>query len=172
MPIEWDAGALQLHLYNGQVSYLVRVLEDGSLGQLHFGAPLAEGRSYRHLGRAGFPGFTNRLDDPIALEYPTSGGGDFRMPALVIDQADGSNVLRLEYVGYRIFPGKAAIAGLPSTYVESAGEATSVEVQLADRPSGIEVLTRIAGLLLAAIAVQLIANSVGDFVTAYNHSAH
>jgi len=32
------------------------------------------------------------------------------------------------------------------------------------RPSGIEVLTRIAGLLLAAIAVQLIADSVGAFI--------
>jgi multiple antibiotic resistance protein len=40
------------------------------------------------------------------------------------------------------------------------------------RPSGIEVLTRIAGLLLAAIAVQLIANAVGDFVTTYTHSIH
>ena len=40
------------------------------------------------------------------------------------------------------------------------------------RPSGIEVLTRIAGLLLAAIAVQLIANAVGDFVTTYTHSVH
>src|SRR5690349_11140731 len=30
------------------------------------------------------------------------------------------------------------------------------------RPSGIEVLTRIAGLLLAAIAVQLIATAIGD----------
>ena len=40
------------------------------------------------------------------------------------------------------------------------------------RPSGIEVLTRIAGLLLAAIAVQLIANAVGAFVTAYQHSPH
>ena len=40
------------------------------------------------------------------------------------------------------------------------------------RPSGIEVLTRIAGLLLAAIAVQLIANAVGAFVTAYEHSPH
>ena len=29
------------------------------------------------------------------------------------------------------------------------------------RPGGIEVLTRIAGLLLAAIAVQLIADAVG-----------
>lgn len=40
------------------------------------------------------------------------------------------------------------------------------------RPSGIEVLTRIAGLLLAAIAVQLIADAVGAFVTTYLHSPH
>jgi multiple antibiotic resistance protein len=35
------------------------------------------------------------------------------------------------------------------------------------RPAGIEVLTRIAGLLLAAIAVQLIADAVAAFVTAH-----
>ncbi|MFC7545154.1 MarC family protein [Plantactinospora sp. GCM10030261] len=35
------------------------------------------------------------------------------------------------------------------------------------RPGGIEVLTRIAGLLLAAIAVQLIADAIGSFVTTY-----
>jgi len=35
------------------------------------------------------------------------------------------------------------------------------------RPAGIEVLTRIAGLLLAAIAVQLIADAVAAFIHAY-----
>jgi multiple antibiotic resistance protein len=35
------------------------------------------------------------------------------------------------------------------------------------RPAGIEVLTRIAGLLLAAIAVQLMADAVAAFVTDY-----
>jgi multiple antibiotic resistance protein len=40
------------------------------------------------------------------------------------------------------------------------------------RPGGIEVLTRIAGLLLAAIAVQLIANAIEAFVTQYLHSPH
>jgi multiple antibiotic resistance protein len=35
------------------------------------------------------------------------------------------------------------------------------------RPGGIEVLTRIAGLLLAAIAVQLIADAVASFVELY-----
>lgn len=38
------------------------------------------------------------------------------------------------------------------------------------RPGGIEVLTRIAGLLLAAIAVQLMAAGVGDFVDAYQRA--
>jgi alpha-galactosidase len=137
--IEWTAATRQLHLRNAQISYLVQVLEDGSIGQLHFGAALAEGRSYRHLGRAGFAGFSNRLDNPVALECPTGGGGDFRMPALTIEQVDGSSVLRLEYVSHRIFPGKAAIPGLPSTYVEADDEATSVEIELADGPSGAAV---------------------------------
>jgi MarC family membrane protein len=38
------------------------------------------------------------------------------------------------------------------------------------RPAGIEVLTRIAGLLLAAIAVQLVADAIGSFVRAYQRT--
>jgi multiple antibiotic resistance protein len=38
------------------------------------------------------------------------------------------------------------------------------------RPGGIEVLTRIAGLLLAAIAVQLIADAVASFVRLYTEA--
>lgn len=40
------------------------------------------------------------------------------------------------------------------------------------RPAGIEVVSRISGLLLAAIAVQMIAGAVGAMVTAYLHSPH
>ncbi len=39
------------------------------------------------------------------------------------------------------------------------------------RPAGIEVLTRIAGLLLAAIAVQLIADAIAAFVKLYAASS-
>ena len=39
------------------------------------------------------------------------------------------------------------------------------------RPAGIEVLTRIAGLLLAAIAVQLIADAINAFVQLYSAAA-
>jgi multiple antibiotic resistance protein len=38
------------------------------------------------------------------------------------------------------------------------------------RPSGIEVVTRIAGLLVAAIAVQLLADAIAAFVTTYLQS--
>jgi multiple antibiotic resistance protein len=38
------------------------------------------------------------------------------------------------------------------------------------RPAGIEVLTRISGLLLAAIAVQLVADAIFAFVDAYSNA--
>jgi hypothetical protein len=51
MPIEWDADARPLHLHNAAISLVLRVLENGALGQLHLGTPLAPGRSDAHLGR-------------------------------------------------------------------------------------------------------------------------
>jgi alpha-galactosidase len=135
MPIEWDPEARQFHLHNDHLSYVVAVLDNGALGGLHVGSPLTPGRSYRHLGPAPFSGFTNRLGEPVALEYPTTGGGDYRIPALGVVHPDGSTVVELAYAGHRIDPGKPAIPGLPSTYVEAADEADTLEVDLVDAPS-------------------------------------
>jgi len=49
LAIDWDADARQFHLRNDRISYLIRVLENGTLGQLYFGPTLAEGRGYAHL---------------------------------------------------------------------------------------------------------------------------
>ncbi|HYN47250.1 MAG TPA: alpha-galactosidase [Candidatus Nanopelagicales bacterium] len=138
MTATWDDDTNELHLHNGRISYLARVLEDGSLGHLYFGPALTPGRSYDHLLRRPFHGFTNRLGEPVAREYPTGGAGDFRVPALVVEPADGSPVLHLAYAGHRILSGKPAIPGLPSTYAERDEEAETVEVRLADAPSGVE----------------------------------
>ena len=117
MPITFDAQSRTFHLRNEQVSYLIRVLENGTLGHLYFGGPLAADGSYAHLSSREFLGFSNRLGEPVALEYPTSGIGDYRVPALVVGLPDGSNVQDLRFVSHRIFPGKPAIPGLPSTYL-------------------------------------------------------
>ena len=105
MPITWQEATREFHLHNGKLSLVLGILDNGWLGQLHFGAPLDPNASYRHLGPAAFHGFGNRVDEPIALIVPTSGGGDFRIPALVVDSPGGGTVLDLVYAGHRISPG-------------------------------------------------------------------
>ncbi|MDO8485314.1 MAG: glycoside hydrolase family 36 N-terminal domain-containing protein, partial [Candidatus Limnocylindrales bacterium] len=139
MSIEWDPGDRQFHLRNGQISLVLRVFEDGTLGQLHLGAAMPGGRSYRHLGPDPFPGFSNRVGAPVPLAYPTSGTGDFRIPALVAATADGATSLALHYRDHRIVAGKPALSGLPSTYVEDAAEADTLEITLADELAGLDV---------------------------------
>jgi alpha-galactosidase len=139
VPIEWDPSDRQLHLHNGRVSLVLRVFDDGTLGQLHLGAPLPAGRSYRHLGPDPFPGFSNRVGSPVPLAYPTSGTGDFRVPALVAASADGATSILLHYRDHRIAAGKPELDRLPSTYVEDPSEAETLEVTLVDEPAGLEV---------------------------------
>ncbi len=138
MPIEWDAEGRVLHLRNDRISCLLRIQEDGSLGHLYFGRSLAPARSYAHLSGGEFRGFGNRLGEPGRLEYPVPGGGDYRVPALVVEQPDGSAALRLEYAGHEITRGKPEIPGLPATYVEADGEADTLEVTLRDEVGGVE----------------------------------
>jgi alpha-galactosidase len=138
VPIEVSADGREFHLRNTLLSYVIRVHDDGSLGHLYLGGSLAGGRSYQHLA-APFEGFDNRLGDPVALEYPVTGTGDYRVPALVVEHADGSTVVALAYAGHRLSPGKPTIPGLPSTYVEADKEADTLELDLADGPSGLVV---------------------------------
>jgi len=137
--IEWREEDRQFHLANGHLSYILAVHDNGALGPLHVGAPLATGRSYRHLIPRPFGGFSNRLGDPVALECPTPGSGDYRVPGLVVEQPDGSTVLELAYRGHRIVAGKPPIPGLPATYAETDDEAETLEIDLADERSDLVV---------------------------------
>jgi alpha-galactosidase len=142
MPISWNPGAQQFHLASDSMSYVVRVLDNGWIGHLYFGPPLSAEASYAYFGPAEFYGFSNRLADPVALEYPTPGSGDYRVPALVVEQADGTTVLDLRYAAHRIVPGKPSIPGLPSTYTEVGGEAETLEIDLDDNVSSVGVQLR------------------------------
>ncbi len=148
MPITFDAQSRTFHLRSQQASYLIRVLENGTLGHLYFGGPLAADGSYAHLSSREFLGFSNRLGEPVALEYPTSGIGDYRVPALVVGLPDGSNVQDLRFVSQRVFPGKPAIPGLPSTYLQAyrrGGDARDRPLRYARRAGGPPLLHRLRG---------------------------
>lgn len=143
MTIEWRAKDRQFHLHNGSISHILRVYEDGSLGALHLGGPLPLGRSYRHLGPDPFDGFANRVGDPVPFAVPTSGLGDYRIPALVAIGPNGSGTVALRFVDHAITSGKPLLDGLPSTYVEAEAEAETLTVSLADELTGLEVDVRL-----------------------------
>jgi len=139
MTIDSDEETREFHLRNEQISYVLAVRENGAIGGLYFGPALAPGRAYGHLARGGPEGFNNRLGHPLRLEYPTAWSGDYRVPALGVELPDGSGVLDLRFVNHAIRAGKGDIPGLPSTYVEDDAEADTLEITLADAPSGLEV---------------------------------
>jgi alpha-galactosidase len=140
MPIEWNAETREFHLRNEHISYVIRVLENGWLGHLYFGTGLTEGRSYAHLVPGEFYGFSNRLGEPAPMEYPSGGGGDYRIPALAVELADGSGVVDLRYSSHQVVSGKPNTPGLPSTYVEVGGEAETLQVVLADEIAHLHVV--------------------------------
>jgi alpha-galactosidase len=140
MTIAWNDTTREWHLANGRTSWVLRILENGWIGQLHAGAPLAVGPSYRHLGPAAFEGYDNRVNEPVGLTVPVPGVGDFRVPALVVENPDGSTVLDLRYREHRILTGKPPLPGLlPSTYVEDPAEADTLEIDVVDAPTGVVV---------------------------------
>jgi alpha-galactosidase len=139
MPIEWQKRGRQLHLYNERISYLMKVLDAGQLAHLYFGPRLATERDYGHLLRRPFIAKFNQVLDPVPLELPTAGSGDYRVPGLAVRHADGSIVLDLVYREHAVSAGKPALDGLPSTYVEDPAEADTVQIVLVDGNSGLLV---------------------------------
>jgi multiple antibiotic resistance protein len=113
---------------------------------------------------------TGKVDDPsqqstsnvalVPLGTPLlAGPGMIVATMLFVERADGRN----DYLAI------AAAIALVFLVVWLTLRFCGVIVKVL-RPGGIEVLTRIAGLLLAAIAVQLVAHSVGAFIEAYTSS--
>ena len=76
----------------------------------------------------------------LPQELPTYGGGDYRPPAFHAQYENGSSVTKLWYTGYKIYDGKPALEGLPSTYVENDSEAQTLELYLKDDLTGLEAV--------------------------------
>ena len=74
----------------------------------------------------------------MPLEYAGSGVGDFRVPAVTVRHADGSQALDLRFQKYFIRKGKYSIPGLPAVYAEE-NEAETLEILMKDTASETEV---------------------------------
>ncbi len=54
--------------------------------------------------------------DTLPQEYSTCGVGDFRLPSIEFEPADGSRLADLRYTGYELKRGKYALPGLPAFF--------------------------------------------------------
>ena len=73
----------------------------------------------------------------VMLEYPSYNSGDYRIPALLIENADGTKGNRLAYKTHQIMRGRIAVDGLPSS--RNGEDVEMLEVVMSDEEKQIEV---------------------------------
>lgn len=140
MPIKYHEDSREFHLYNDQISYLIKILRNDQLGQLYFGQRVPDRPNHDYLVENTYRPVTSYVYDNdysfslanMKQEYPAYGTTDYRMPAIEIKQPDGSTITDFKYVSHRIYDGKPTLSGLPATYVENDDEATTLEIVLHD----------------------------------------
>ncbi len=140
MGIVFNEKSGEFHLYNHNISYLMKILQNGQMGQLYFGKRVPLKEDYGYLLESRYrPASAYVFDDDYSFslehlkqEYPAYGTTDFRMPALEILQPNGSRITDFKYVSHKIYGGKPALQGLPATYTEEDKEADTLELLLRD----------------------------------------
>lgn len=136
----------QFHLRNDFISYIFMISHDGKLLHLYYGPTLPEG-DYRHLVEMKHrPMTTYRQEgdllyslEHLQQEFPEYGATDFRHPALELSLENGSRLTDFIYKDHEISNGKPRLEGLPATYVENEDECQTLQVNLTDSVSGVEV---------------------------------
>lgn len=128
------------HLYNNEVSYIMRIMENGQLENLYYGKKIHDKEDFAYFhDEAMRSQMSVCIPEPGLLsmqytrqEYPSYGTGDYRNPAVTIAQENGSRIIDFKYAGHEIYSGKKEILPLPATYVEGKEEAETLEVTLHD----------------------------------------
>lgn len=147
MSINYNENFKTFHLRTKNTSYVLKVMETGHLSHLYWGRKLKADNLEYFVRRRGFGSFAADTDnisgfqlELIPQECPTFGATDLRSPSLEFQYEDGTSATDLRYNSHRIYEGKQRLSGLPAVYVESAEEATSLEITLVDSLKNLEVI--------------------------------
>ena len=144
MPISYHEESKTFHLFNKHISYIFKVLENNQLGQLYFGKRIEDKKSYDYLlevirrPMAAYKNLGESLFsmEHIKVEYPVYGSGDTRLPAIEIEQENGSKLLDCVYKSHTITHKKTEIQHLPHTYAKDY-ECTSLCIECVDALIGV-----------------------------------
>lgn len=120
-----DKFGFLLHLYYGRrtegcMDYLLTFADRGFSGNPY---EAGEDRTYSM--------------DVLPQELPSQGTGDYRSPAVIVKNVDGSYGCDFRYRGYRVMRGKYSIPGLPAVY--AGEEAETLEIDMEDSVTGVQI---------------------------------
>ena len=147
MSVFYHEKSQTFHLTNGRISYLMKVLPNGTLGQLYFGRAIRDRENFDHLlefasrpmSSCVFEGNPCFSLEHCRQEYPSHGSTDFRRPAVELRQPNGSRITSFVYHSHTVAPGKPALKGLPATYCEQDSEAETLTIRLRDELLNVSV---------------------------------
>ncbi|MGX2945956.1 alpha-galactosidase [Enterococcus alishanensis] len=129
------------HLKNNEISYIMKLEDEGVLAHIYFGKKVNQYHDHKNYPRRdrGFsgnvPGQEERAysKDTLPQEFSSHGSMDYRIPASIIQRQNGANLTDLRYHSYKISAGKPVLAGLPAAYVVEENEASTLTITLKDR---------------------------------------
>ncbi|KAK8079087.1 alpha-galactosidase C [Apiospora phragmitis] len=121
-------------LNGDHVSYRFHVDEEtGDLVNDHFGGLVTETVPMLAPQTQGWVEQIGR----VKREFPDLGRGDFRVPAVRIQQAAGYTVSDFRYRAHDVVKGKPALPGLPSTFGREEGDVATLVVHMYDNYSSV-----------------------------------
>lgn len=111
----------------------------GILTHIWYGAKTGEPMNYLlDYPDVGFSGQISEVEDDRTysldtklLEYPTYGMGDYRLPAIQLQEPNGANILDLRYDSYDIQKGVPELEGLP--HLRNAQDAETLIIHMKDK---------------------------------------
>lgn len=128
-------------------SYILGLVdEEKFVGHIYYGRALGED-DVTYLLRTEEPPFLpsensrdrNSFLDAFPMEYPGSGGGDYREGALGICTRGGHRAVMPLYKEHRIYAGKPKLEGLPATFGEEE-DCDTLELVLEDKTLHLELV--------------------------------
>jgi alpha-galactosidase len=133
---------LEFHLQNDKISYIFKVLASGDLGHLYFGKRLNHKDDFSNMLQVfqnQVPYTPEQIDgvagfalDSLKQEFPSFGSGDYKEPAYVVLQENGSRVTNYKFSKYKVYSGKPSLKNLPHTHVSNENQAKTLEITLTD----------------------------------------
>ncbi len=132
MPIYFDESTKTFNLFSRDMQYTMYIDKNDRLCHAYWGRKI-KGLKIDHITDLYKMAYGPNLSlELLPQEYPAYGATDFRAPAYQVQFEDGSTVSDLKYTGHKIYNGKPKLDGMPATYVESDGEAQTLEIYLND----------------------------------------